>query len=81
LALVSGCVEQRTKNGTFEDTGERVVLGLVEHAHDGIKVVGGVKRWKIETFERVLWGCNEGSTIDDDDDAISMVVKQAMWGC
>ena len=58
-----------------------MVLGLVEHAHDGIKVVGGVKRWKIETFERVLWGCNEGSTIDDDDDAISMVVKQAMWGC
>lgn len=43
---MSGFVEQRRKDGNFEDTGERVVvlLGLVEHAHEGIKVVGGVKR-------------------------------------
>ena len=68
LALVSGFVEQRRKDGNFEEIGERVVelLGLEEHAHEGIKVVGGVKRWKIETFERlVLRGCNEGSAIDD----------------
>jgi len=59
-----------------------VGLGLEEHARDGNKVVGGVKCWKIETFERVLRGCNEGSIIDDDDgDAKSMAVKRAMWGC
>ncbi|WVZ10142.1 hypothetical protein V8G54_014672 [Vigna mungo] len=80
-ALVSGFVEQRRKDGNFEDTGEMVVLGLAEHARDGNKVVGGVKCWKIETFERVLRGCNEGCTIDDDDDgdAKSMAVKRAMW--
>ena len=70
---MSGFVEQRRKDGNFEEIGERVVelLGLEEHAHE-------VKRWKMETFERVvLRGCNEGRAIDDDDggDAMSMVVE------
>lgn len=72
LALVSGFVEQqRMKGGNFL---VRVrVFGLVENAHDGIKVVGLVKRWKLETFERELRGFNEGSAIDDVD--ASMVVE------
>lgn len=79
LALVSGFVEQRRKDGNFEETGERVLLGLVEHAHDGIKVVGGVKRRKIETFDSALLRgcCNDGRAIDGDDegDETSMAVE------
>lgn len=44
------------------------VLGLVEDAHDGNKVVGLVKCLKLETFERVLCGFSEGNAIDDNED-------------
>lgn len=74
LALVSGFVEQqRMKGGNFLVRVRVRVLGFVEDAHDGIKVVGLVKRWKLESFERELRGFNEGSAIDD------VVASMVLW--